>query len=284
MIESVAIETGAATSFRDSLINKITVISAVTMLLAYGCVHLRAFNVGWSQRDTIQTLLMAGILVIAFLRKRIQLQHKALLLATLYTLGGISGVGSLGMLGGTIFIFPAVAVVMAILYSLKRTAAYICLSLLFLSFMAFLFCSGRVPLSVDANALLVNPFHWLVYLTCIGFLFMVTTVTVYTYRRATESMLDKIGEQRDELVSVNKELGRKNHELQHAMDEIKILSGLLPICSSCKKIRDDRGYWNQMEVYIQDRSEAQFTHGICPECARDYYPELFDEEGNLIPS
>jgi len=63
-------------------------------------------------------------------------------------------------------------------------------------------------------------------------------------------------------------------ELQEAMAKVKTLSGLLPICSSCKNIRDDRGYWNQIETYIRQRSEADFTHGICPKCAKKLYPGL----------
>lgn len=62
-------------------------------------------------------------------------------------------------------------------------------------------------------------------------------------------------------------------ELQKALAEIKTLSGLLPICSSCKKIRDDKGYWNQLETYISKHSEAMFSHSICPECAKRSYPE-----------
>jgi PAS domain S-box-containing protein len=63
-------------------------------------------------------------------------------------------------------------------------------------------------------------------------------------------------------------------ELQAALANVKALSGLLPICARCKKIRDDKGYWNQIEFYIRDRSEATFTHGICPECATLYYGEI----------
>jgi len=62
-------------------------------------------------------------------------------------------------------------------------------------------------------------------------------------------------------------------ELQEALSKVKLLSGMLPICSSCKKIRDDKGYWNQIEAYIRDRSEAEFTHGICPECMKKLYPD-----------
>ncbi len=67
-------------------------------------------------------------------------------------------------------------------------------------------------------------------------------------------------------------------EREKALDDIKILNGLIPICSSCKKIRDDRGYWNQLEVYIKNHSEADFSHGICPECAKRLYPELYGKE------
>jgi len=64
-------------------------------------------------------------------------------------------------------------------------------------------------------------------------------------------------------------------KLQAALAEVKTLSGLLPICASCKKIRDDQGYWTQLEAYIRDHSEAEFSHSICPECARKVYPELY---------
>jgi signal transduction histidine kinase len=61
-------------------------------------------------------------------------------------------------------------------------------------------------------------------------------------------------------------------ELEKALSEVKQLSGLLPICASCKKIRDTQGYWNQIEAYIRDHSEAEFTHSICEECAEKLYP------------
>jgi PAS domain S-box-containing protein len=67
-------------------------------------------------------------------------------------------------------------------------------------------------------------------------------------------------------------------ELQQAMSQVKMLSGMLPICSSCKKIRDDQGYWSQIESYIKEHSEAEFTHGLCPECAKRLYPEFLKEK------
>ena len=69
-------------------------------------------------------------------------------------------------------------------------------------------------------------------------------------------------------------------ELQNALNSVKLLKGMLPICSSCKKIRDDQGYWNQIEQYIREHSEVEFTHGICPECMEKLYPELMTRIDN----
>ncbi len=62
--------------------------------------------------------------------------------------------------------------------------------------------------------------------------------------------------------------------LQKALAEIKTLKGIVPICASCKKIRDDRGYWNKLEKFFSDHLTAEFSHGICPECAEKLYPHL----------
>jgi len=70
------------------------------------------------------------------------------------------------------------------------------------------------------------------------------------------------------------DLETKNNQLQKALDEIKTLRGIIPICANCKNIRDDKGYWHQIESYIRDHSDAEFSHGICEDCARKLYPEL----------
>jgi PAS domain S-box-containing protein len=67
-------------------------------------------------------------------------------------------------------------------------------------------------------------------------------------------------------------------ELREALSHVKLLSGLLPICASCKKIRNDKGYWEQMEKYITEHSEVDFSHGICPECAERLYPKFYKKK------
>jgi PAS domain S-box-containing protein len=70
-------------------------------------------------------------------------------------------------------------------------------------------------------------------------------------------------------------------DLRHSLEEVKTLSGFLPICSNCKKVRDDAGYWQQIEAYVASRTGAQFSHGLCPECLITLYPDfLADDEGS----
>ena len=82
-------------------------------------------------------------------------------------------------------------------------------------------------------------------------------------------------------ISAEKKLEAKReeliHNLQEALAQVKTLSGLLPICANCKKIRDDKGYWHQVETYIKSHSEADFSHSICPECGKKLYPEFYEE-------
>ena len=82
---------------------------------------------------------------------------------------------------------------------------------------------------------------------------------------------------RDAII-INNALSKRNKELHRALYEVKQLRGLIPICAECKKIRDDQGYWQQVEVYIRDHSEAEFGHGICPECMKKLYPDFCEDK------
>lgn len=77
----------------------------------------------------------------------------------------------------------------------------------------------------------------------------------------------------NEMAAMNRELNRKNRALQEAKEQIKTLSGIIPICMYCKEIRDDKGYWNQLEKFISEHSEAQFSHGICDKCMSEKFGE-----------
>ena len=82
-------------------------------------------------------------------------------------------------------------------------------------------------------------------------------------------------EAKAQVTALNEELEQRvrerTHDLQDALTQVKQLRGLLPICAWCKAVRDDQDYWHSVEEYISERTDAQFSHGICPNCARDVY-------------
>jgi len=92
------------------------------------------------------------------------------------------------------------------------------------------------------------------------------TAIFATFRDATSRI--KAEEEKEKLI----------RDLKAAMERIKTLRGLLPICAHCKKVRDDKGYWQQVEVFVRDHSLAEFSHGICPDCLKEHYNDLIDEE------
>jgi PAS domain S-box-containing protein len=77
---------------------------------------------------------------------------------------------------------------------------------------------------------------------------------------------------------IEEERRKLTYDLQDALTKIKRLTGLLPICASCKKIRDDKGYWNELEAYISEHSEAEITHGFCPDCLKNLYGVVLEED------
>jgi hypothetical protein len=83
-----------------------------------------------------------------------------------------------------------------------------------------------------------------------------------------------------QLTATKNSLESTNRELEHALNNVKQLSGMLPICASCKKIRNDKGYWEQIEAYILTHADVQFSHGMCPECAKKMYPDFMKKNGS----
>ncbi len=89
-------------------------------------------------------------------------------------------------------------------------------------------------------------------------------------------------EQKEVIKGQLAEITAKNEELQKRLDEIKTLRGLIPICVSCKKVRDDTGFWEAIETYISSITDAQFSHGLCPDCIVTLYPELYPDQSKSM--
>lgn len=105
-------------------------------------------------------------------------------------------------------------------------------------------------------------------------------LTATPFRRTGGELIGIVEDFKDisEIKQAEDERRRIIDELQQALAEVKTLSGLLPVCVSCKKIRDDNGYWNQIEAYVRKHSEADFTHSICADCTKKLYPDLLNKK------
>jgi len=104
--------------------------------------------------------------------------------------------------------------------------------------------------------------------------FLIAPPTIMAFCRLNVNLNKSRLELEDYKESLERRVDERTRELQLAMAELKTLKGLLPICSHCKMIRDENGNWNQIDDYIRRHSEAQFTHGVCPECMKKHYPGL----------
>jgi hypothetical protein len=151
-----------------------------------------------------------------------------------------------------------------------------------------------IPLGVAVGVLYVVPVLLSLWSSKKGFTVLVAvvasvlTIGAYFYKPAVPEMWKVLFNRSLSLIAIGITailgLQRKNiltaweealRDREMAIEKLKILSGLLPICASCKKIRDDQGYWNDVAGYISEHSEAEFSHGICPACAEKLYPEYY---------
>jgi len=131
--------------------------------------------------------------------------------------------------------------------------------------------SEMVPMK-ELNNIASDRILHLSLIHSIFFLLGITGVIIsMKYRHGNALIRKKAEDEREKLIM----------ELQEALANIKTLRGLIPICANCKKIRDDKGFWNQVEVYVSEHSEADFTHSICPECVKKLYGDLLREKDDF---
>ena len=129
---------------------------------------------------------------------------------------------------------------------------------------------GSIPLSVLRETLGEGAFFFGVYAAvAIASLIVFSSTIGSELERRMRDIAERkrVQEEREKLIA----------QLQEALSRVKLLSGMLPICAHCKKVRDDKGYWNQIEVFVREHSEAEFSHGICPECLKSLYPDIYEK-------
>ncbi|GAB4267552.1 MAG: hypothetical protein Kow0092_20950 [Deferrisomatales bacterium] len=132
--------------------------------------------------------------------------------------------------------------------------------------------SGEVLLSFRASREAIHTLACRAYALRRGYLLVGERPLV-----SHSELVDRMARAEQHLTRMNRELQERLRELEEAQADIRALEELLPICASCKKIRDDTGYWRQLEEYLHTHGGPRFTHGLCPDCARTLYPDLFEK-------
>lgn len=143
--------------------------------------------------------------------------------------------------------------------------AYTMASIIAMWFLASLQMNGSIVPDID------GPYQTALDLTVV---FVMILFVVYFLIKTLDKALKDAQSELSERKRIEERREKLISELQAALSEVKTLRGIIPICANCKKVRDDEGYWQQVEKYIQDRSEAAFSHSICHECAKKIYPDI----------
>jgi hypothetical protein len=245
--------------FRDELVNHILIIGAFFSLVPLIFTEIRAFSLGWGVRDFIYISFNCILCGTALFRRRIPVQYKAGIMVLLSLITGIIGFYALGILAGGVFYLAIAAVIIAIFYQARIVVIFIVLAILFVSLVAAGFLNNILNLKLSAEILLSSAAHWSTYIACVAFFFLATSITILKYRSAIGQLIKKVTDQ-------HIKLEESNEMLKATLAELKTLKGIIPICASCKKIRNEAGAWDQLEKYICNHSDAKFSHSMCPDC------------------
>ena len=169
-----------------------------------------------------------------------------------------------------LFYFP---IIISCIYYLKR-------GFVFSVFLSSLYFFLIVTHTTDSVILIQALIRVIIFIAVAG---VVTFLSMHR-QRAEELLLETNRQLESEVEERKKSEGEKENlifELQKTLAEVKILRGILPICSFCKKIRNDKGYWDQVEIYVGQHSDAEFSHSICPECIDKHYPKFGKKNGKI---
>lgn len=242
----------------------------------------RVPSVGWQPIMYLHIIIVSVVLLLTFFRHRCSYNVRSYAIIGAIFIVGAGELFSFGIFGsGWPYLAHAAIIGMVFFDTKKSIIIFVFGSLLIaLSFMAFKNQTLMVP--VNINSYFKNASTWINYYT--DYLLIYSTIIAAFYfinnallqstqelKQLNESLESKVEERTKNLTEINIKLNK-------SLEEIKTLRGIIPICMYCKGIRDDKGAWNQLEKYITEHSEAQFSHGICDKCEEKYISEYMENE------
>jgi len=219
-------------------------------------------------------ILVAGLMLIRKGKYQADVNILTVIVTALTILGHLvkrnvqieTGANSYCVLIYAVIIFTA-------MFSTRRVLAFVSMIFLVLTISLYVYAVGHALPAVHVH-LLTSTLNNVIII-------FIALCLSYQNGMITDKALEVTEEELKRNAELNRTLEHKVEQrtakLKESIAQVKVLSGMLPICARCKKIRDDKGYWNKLESYIKQHSEAKFSHGICPECAKELYPEEYAE-------
>ena len=246
--------------------------NGVCFCAGLGCFIATLFNtaINLPKVATLGTFLIGVIYLGLYAKSRRQTVYKPV--TWLYILSGslllsITWFYNAGINGADIYVSMVALVALTVILKKKR---YMPVIFVLIPLMTVLFAVEYYRPDLIVGYQNLEQRFWDIYLS-----FIVATVVIFFILTLILKGHDKERTRLDKTNLLLKEkmeaLEQSNSDLTIALERVKTLNGLLPICASCKKIRDDKGYWNQIESYLKKHSEAEFSHSMCPECSDKFY-------------
>ena len=268
-------------AYRKEMIQRrfLTSISAVMVVLAtIGLFFslLRIPHTGLHFNHLVHMALALVILVMFFLRKRLSNRALVVYILAVFAVLSISSLLQYGLVSAGLYFASICMFVAGVTLGLRGGILAALFFAALEAVIAYLWMSGQLVFPGDVGQYILLPSVWI---TMGGAFFIITAVFYISasgFVHSLRELVDTIDRQKQEIQARTTELGLANRKLKEAMGKIKTLDGLLPICANCKKIRDDKGYWQQVEQYVRNHTQAEFTHGLCPDCTQKLYPEIAD--------
>lgn len=256
-------------------------VSAVLLILAIIGLPLslaRIYQTGPNLNHISHCCTTAMILAVFFLRGRLSDVWLVSSILLIFIVLSLTAFLQYGIVSAGFFFAAACIFVAGMALGLRGGIVCAVFYSVAIATIAYLWMCGYLTFPGDVREYILLPTVW----ALLSVAFIITTAVFFvsatiSFKRLKE-LVGTVNSQKQEIEDRATELTKTNRELEAALKEVKTLSGLLPICSHCKKVRDDKGYWNQIESYLQEHSQAELTHGICPECARAHYPWVHVDE------
>ena len=256
---------------RRRFLESISVVLLILAIIGLPLSLARIFQTAVNFNHISHLWISTTILGVFFFRKRLNDRWLVSLLLLIFTALSLVAFLRYGLVSAGFYFAASCIFIAGMVLGLRGGIICVVFYFFTISVIAYLWTSGYLTFPGDVRKYILMPTVWL--LLSVAFIISagVFFISATGFFNSLKELVNTINRQKQEIAEQTAELTRANQELEAAMSEVKTLSGLLPICTRCKKIRDDNGYWNRLEKYIQNHTGALFSHCICPDCADEIY-------------